>query len=72
MVKKDNVGEFIDCDEISILNKTTLIKDNFGLLKFFIATSFKPIFIVFEMFYDIITITSGIARGTASDWHPWM
>ena len=33
LVKKDNVGEFSDCDEISSLSATTLIKNNFEFLK---------------------------------------
>ena len=45
---------------------------DFKLLKFFIAARFKLIFVAVEMFYGIITITFGVARGTTSDWHPWM
>ena len=34
--KEDNVGGFNDCDEISILGTTTLRKNNFGFLKFYV------------------------------------
>ena len=40
LVKKDNVGEFSDCDEISILGTTTLRKNNFGFLKFYVLQRF--------------------------------
>ena len=35
-VKEEIVGEFSDCDEISIINATTLMKNNFGFLKIYV------------------------------------
>ena len=36
LVKEDNVGEFSDCDEIIILDATTLMKNNCGFLKIYV------------------------------------
>ena len=36
LVKEDNVSEFSDCDETSILDATTLMKNNFEFLKIYV------------------------------------
>ena len=36
LVKKDNVGKFSDCDKVSILDATTLMKNNFEFLKIYV------------------------------------
>ena len=36
LVKEDIVGEFNDCEEISIINAMTLMKKNYGFLKIYV------------------------------------